>query len=43
VPSLTASPSWWDQPVIVPDFMVRPHFGMVTIVGIVALLNCAGD
>ena len=33
IPSVTGSPSSRDQPVMVPEVMVSPHFGMVTIVG----------
>ena len=32
-PSVTGSPSSRDQPVMVPEVMVRPHLGIVTIVG----------
>ncbi len=33
-PSEMGSPSCRDQPVTVPEVIVRPHFGIVTIVGI---------
>ena len=42
-PSVTGSPSCRDQPVTVPEVMVRPHLGMVTIVGMRCLRVASVD